>query len=212
MKLTIVGTGYVGIVTGIGLANLGNDVICVDVDQKKIDMLSNGKLTLYEPGLEEIFLRNFKSGRLQFTADLKKGVRESEIIFICVGTPCNEANEADLTAGRVVPHESVLAARTRGEEHVQVSVPVEVGEDPCAGSAGQPRRAGCACEVSRAVVHEQAPVHQQIGVAVPVHVTEGCAAAAEGLGDGVGVRKQGQGLATPEAPLHRGRTCRDVAR
>ncbi len=105
MKLTIVGTGYVGIVTGTGLANLGNDVICIDNDRKKIDMLSNGKLTLYEPGLEEIFTRNFRSGRLVFTADLKRGVRESEIIFICVGTPCNEADEADLTAVKVIAGE-----------------------------------------------------------------------------------------------------------
>ncbi len=105
MKLTIVGTGYVGIVTGTGLANLGNDVICIDNDRKKIDMLSNGELTLYEPGLEEIFTRNFRSGRLVFTADLESGVRESEIIFICVGTPCNEADEADLTAVKVIAGE-----------------------------------------------------------------------------------------------------------
>ena len=63
MKLTIVGIGYVGVVTGTGLANLGNEVLCVDVDREKIETLSSGKLTLYEPGLEEIFLRNFKSGR-----------------------------------------------------------------------------------------------------------------------------------------------------
>ena len=98
MKLTIVGTGYVGIVTGTGLANLGNEVLCVDVDREKIAALSSGRLTLYEPGLEEIFLRNFKSGRLKFTTDLKSGIQSSEIIFICVGTPCNEADEADLTA------------------------------------------------------------------------------------------------------------------
>ena len=77
MKLTIVGTGYVGIVTGTGLANLGNEVICVDVDREKIALLSNGRLTLYEPGLEEIFLRNFKSGRLKFTTDLESGIQAS---------------------------------------------------------------------------------------------------------------------------------------
>ena len=104
MKLTIVGTGYVGIVTGTGLANLGNEVLCVDVDQEKIDRLSSGKLTIYEPGLEEIFLRNFKSGRLEFATDLKRGIQESEIIFICVGTPCDEANEADLSAVKEIAH------------------------------------------------------------------------------------------------------------
>jgi len=98
MNLTIVGTGYVGIVTGTGLANLGNEVLCVDVDREKIAKLSSGKLTLYEPGLEEIFLRNFKSGRLKFTTDLESGIKASEIIFICVGTPCNAADEADLSA------------------------------------------------------------------------------------------------------------------
>ncbi|RLB85312.1 MAG: UDP-glucose 6-dehydrogenase [Deltaproteobacteria bacterium] len=98
MKLTIVGTGYVGLVTGTGLANLGNDVICLDVDKTKTDVLAKGELTIYEPGLGEIFKRNLKGGRLKFTDDAIKAVQESEIIFICVGTPSNELYEADLTA------------------------------------------------------------------------------------------------------------------
>ena len=98
MKLTIIGTGYVGIVSGTGLANLGNDVTCVDIDKEKIDMLSNGIVPIYEPGLEEIFKRNLEGKRLGFTTDLKSAVLASEIIFICVGTPCDEANGADLTA------------------------------------------------------------------------------------------------------------------
>jgi len=98
MNLTIVGTGYVGLVAGTGFANLGNKVICLDNDDEKIASLLRGELTIYEPGLEEIFKRNLKSGRLLFTSDAKKAVCESDIIFICVGTPANYLQEADLTA------------------------------------------------------------------------------------------------------------------
>ena len=102
MKLTIAGTGYVGLVTGTGFANLGNDVICFDIDRAKIDSLADGVIPIYEPGLEELYKRNLKTGRLKFTTDAKKAVRESEIIFICVNTPTNEHQEADLTAVKEV--------------------------------------------------------------------------------------------------------------
>jgi UDPglucose 6-dehydrogenase len=102
MKLTIAGTGYVGLVTGTGFANLGNDVICFDIDDGKIDALRNGTIPIYEPGLEELYKRNVEAGRLGFTTDAEKAVRESEIIFICVNTPANEHQEADLTAVREV--------------------------------------------------------------------------------------------------------------
>ncbi|MBL0732754.1 MAG: UDP-glucose/GDP-mannose dehydrogenase family protein [Desulfosarcina sp.] len=98
MKLTMIGTGYVGLVTGTGFANLGNDVICLDIDKSKVDLLQTGRLTIYEPGMEEIFKRNIKSGRLKFTTDTIKAVQESEVIFICVGTPSNENHAADLSA------------------------------------------------------------------------------------------------------------------
>ncbi len=98
MNITIIGTGYVGLVAGTGFANLGNKVICLDNDEVKITALSRGELTIYEPGLEEIFKRNLKSGRLLFTSDAKKAVCESDIIFICVGTPTNHIQEADLMA------------------------------------------------------------------------------------------------------------------
>jgi UDPglucose 6-dehydrogenase len=98
MKLTIAGTGYVGLVTGTGFANLGNDVICFDIDDGKINALKNGTIPIYEPGLEELYKRNVEAGRLEFTTDTEKAVRESEIIFICVNTPANERQEADLTA------------------------------------------------------------------------------------------------------------------
>lgn len=98
MNLTVAGTGYVGLVTGTGFANLGNKVICFDIDKAKLDALTGGELTIYEPGLEEIFKRNLKAGRLVFTSDIKKAVRESDIILNCVGTPSNHLQEADLTA------------------------------------------------------------------------------------------------------------------
>ncbi|MFC1857434.1 UDP-glucose dehydrogenase family protein [Thermodesulfobacteriota bacterium] len=98
MKLTIAGTGYVGLVTATGFANLGNDVICLDIDQTKIDMLENGVIPIYEPGLQEMFKGNLRGGRIKFTTDPAKAVQESDLIFICVGTPADENQEADLSA------------------------------------------------------------------------------------------------------------------
>ena len=102
MRLTVAGTGYVGLVTGAGFANLGNDLICFDIDKAKIDLLSDGVVPIYEPGLEEIYRRNLKTGRLKFTTDAQKAVQESDIIFICVGTPEDEHQRADLTAVKEV--------------------------------------------------------------------------------------------------------------
>ena len=102
MKLAIAGTGYVGIVTGTGFANLGNDVICYDIDTEKVNMLTEGELPIYEPGLGEIFRRNLDAGRLQFTTDSIEAVQNAEIIFICVGTPSNSELAADLTAVKQV--------------------------------------------------------------------------------------------------------------
>ena len=102
MKLAVAGTGYVGIVTGTGFANLGNEVICYDIDSEKVNMLSEGELPIYEPGLGEIFRRNLDAGRLQFTTDSIEAVQNSEIIFICVGTPSNSEQAADLTAVKQV--------------------------------------------------------------------------------------------------------------
>jgi UDPglucose 6-dehydrogenase len=102
MKLTIVGTGYVGLVTGTGFANLGNQVTCLDIDADKIERLERGELTIYEPGLEELFRRNRAGGRLTFTTDLRRAVESAEIIFLCVGTPPDARQAADLTAVRAV--------------------------------------------------------------------------------------------------------------
>jgi UDPglucose 6-dehydrogenase len=96
MRISVIGTGYVGLVTGTCLAEGGNDVICMDVDAKKIDMLNSGFVPIYEPGLEELIKRNVSHGRLGFTTDMANAVRSSELIFIAVGTPPGEDGSADL--------------------------------------------------------------------------------------------------------------------
>ena len=97
MKICIIGTGYVGLVSGTCLSELGNDVICVDIDKKKINQLKEGFIPIYEPGLEELVKRNFKQGRLRFSYDVAYSIRKSDLIFICVGTPTNKkTNKADL--------------------------------------------------------------------------------------------------------------------
>ncbi len=96
MKLTVIGTGYVGLVTGACFAEMGNTVTCVDVDQAKIDKLKNGVIPIYEPGLDDIVANNFKEGRLRFSTSLAEAMAESSVYFIAVGTPPGEDGSADL--------------------------------------------------------------------------------------------------------------------
>ena len=97
MKICIIGTGYVGLVSGICFAELGNNVICTDIDKKKIDKLNRGIIPIYEPGLEELLKRNSKQEKLKFSTDISLSIKNSNIIFICVGTPTNKINmKADL--------------------------------------------------------------------------------------------------------------------
>lgn len=97
MNVCVIGVGYVGLVTGTVFADLGNEVICVDIDENKINMLKRNEMPIYEPGLEELVTRNVKEGRLFFTTDIGEGVRRSEVIFIAVGTPPRENGETDLS-------------------------------------------------------------------------------------------------------------------
>ena len=96
MKIAVVGTGYVGLVTGTCFAETGNDVICVDIDQAKVDKLSSGQITIYEPGLEKLFIRNVREERLHFTTSLEDGIRDAAIIFLALPTPPGEDGSADL--------------------------------------------------------------------------------------------------------------------
>jgi len=96
MKITVIGTGYVGLVTGTCFAETGNKVTCIDIDKAKVEKLSSGQITIYEPGLEKIFLRNTKEGRLVFTTNLEEVLEASEIIFLALPTPPGADGSADL--------------------------------------------------------------------------------------------------------------------
>jgi|SRR5690554_64915 len=96
MKITVVGTGYVGLVSGVCFADIGVDVTCVDIDEEKINQLKEGIIPIYEPGLEEMVERNAKSGRLKFTTNLEEAMEGSQVLFIAVGTPTGENGQADL--------------------------------------------------------------------------------------------------------------------
>ena len=97
MKLCMMGTGYVGLVSGVCFSDLGNTVYCVDKDENKISALNKGNIPIYEPGLAEILKKNYKQKKLIFTTNLKRAVSKSDIIFICVGTPTKKnSNSADL--------------------------------------------------------------------------------------------------------------------
>jgi UDPglucose 6-dehydrogenase len=97
MKLTIIGSGYVGLVTGACLADIGNDVLCLDVDQRKIAILNSGGIPIHEPGLKEVIDRNREAGRLSFSSNVKDAVEHGEMLFIAVGTPSDEDGSADLS-------------------------------------------------------------------------------------------------------------------
>ncbi|ENX5331320.1 UDP-glucose/GDP-mannose dehydrogenase family protein [Campylobacter jejuni] len=97
MKIGIIGTGYVGLPTGVGLAELGNDVICIDREKSKIDALNDGILTIYEDNLEELFHKNVKEGRLKFTTSMQEGIKDADLVIIAVGTPPHPVTkEADM--------------------------------------------------------------------------------------------------------------------
>ena len=98
MYISVIGTGYVGLVTGTCFAEMGHHVICVDIDARKVDRLNQGEITIYEPGLENLFERNTRQGRLSFTTELKKAVDHAEIIFLALPTPPGEDGSADLSA------------------------------------------------------------------------------------------------------------------
>ncbi|MGO4108796.1 UDP-glucose 6-dehydrogenase TuaD [Paenibacillus sp. YAF4_2] len=127
-KITVIGTGYVGLVSGTCFAEVGNRVICCDVDQRKIDLLNEGIIPIYEPGLEEMSLRNKAEGRLLFTTEVGEAIEASDIVYIAVGTPMSETGEADMRY--------VMSAAKKIGEHLnghkiivnKSTVPVGTGE------------------------------------------------------------------------------------
>ena len=95
MKVTVVGTGYVGLVTGTCFAETGNKVTCIDIDENKVERLKNGEVPIYEPNLDVLFERNISAGRLSFTTNLPEGIEDAEIIFLALPTPPGEDGSAD---------------------------------------------------------------------------------------------------------------------
>lgn len=135
MKITIIGTGYVGLVTGACLADVGHDVFCLDLDQKKIDLLNNGGIPIHEPGLDQVVARNVSAGRLQFSTDVAASVAHGDVQFIAVGTPPDEDGSADLkyvvaaakniamhmTSFKVIVDKSTVPVGTAERVHAAVS-------------------------------------------------------------------------------------------
>ena len=129
MKLCMIGAGYVGLVSGVCFSDLGNVVYCVDNDKRKIDQLNNGKVPIYEPGLEEILKKNFKQKRLIFTTNLDKAISNSDIVFICVGTPTKKgSNSADLKYVFQVANQLKKLIKTYKIVITKSTVPVTTGD------------------------------------------------------------------------------------
>jgi len=128
MKLTVIGTGYVGLVTGTIFAEKGKEVVCVDIDQSKVDMLNRGEIPIYEPGLAELVVKNKKAGRLSFTSNVDQGILDGDIVFICVPTPMDNDGTADLSYVENVARK--IAKNLNGYKLIveKSTVPVKTGE------------------------------------------------------------------------------------
>ena len=130
MKLCIIGTGYVGLVSGVCFSDLGNDVICVDKDKNKINNLKKGIIPIYEPGLEELALKNYKNKRLNFSTNLQESVKKSDVVFICVGTPIKKkGNNADLSQVYSVGKEISKSINNYKIIITKSTVPVTTGDE-----------------------------------------------------------------------------------
>ena len=163
MKITVVGTGYVGLVTGACLAEMGNHVLCLDLDARKIEMLNAGGIPIHEPGLEEVVQRNAAAKRLEFTTDVDRAVAHGTLQFIAVGTPPDEDGSADLQY-------VVAAARAIGERMTDYKVVIDKSTVPV-GTADKVRAAIDAALASRGVTVEFAVVSN------PEFLKEGAAVA-----------------------------------
>ena len=130
MKLCMIGTGYVGLVSGVCFSDLGNEVVCVDNDVNKVNLLKKGKIPIYEPGLAELTIKNFKNKRLSFSTDLKQSVKNSDIVFICVGTPNKKGgSSADLSQIYNVANELSVSINKFKIIVTKSTVPVTTGDE-----------------------------------------------------------------------------------
>lgn len=130
MRIGIIGTGYVGLPTGVGLAELGNEVVCIDREPKKIDALKAGKITLYEDGLEELFHKNVKEGRLHFTTSMQEGIENADLVIIAVGTPPHPVTkEADMKYIHAAATELAVYLNGYTVVATKSTVPVGTGDD-----------------------------------------------------------------------------------
>ena len=161
MKITVIGTGYVGLVSGACLADCGNDVVCLDLDAAKIALLAKGRIPIYEPGLEALVRRNRDAGRLRFTTDVAASVAHGQVQFIAVGTPSGEDGSADL-------HYVLDAARSIGRHMDAYRVVVDKSTVPV-GTAARVR------EVIREELAQRAVTHEFSVVSNPEFLKEGAA-------------------------------------
>jgi UDPglucose 6-dehydrogenase len=159
MKVTIFGSGYVGLVTGACLAEVGNDVLCVDIDQRKVDMLQGGEIPIYEPGLDDLVNRSASSGRLAFSTEVAQGVAHGLFQFIAVGTPPDEDGSADL-------HHVLAVARSIGEHMTEFRIIVNKSTVPV-GTADKVR------DTVKAVLDERGSQLQFDVVSNPEFLKEG---------------------------------------
>ena len=130
MKLCMIGTGYVGLVSGVCFADIGNQVVCVDKDKNKIDKLNSGISPIYEPGLDELIKKNFVSKRLSFTTDINRAISTSDIIFICVGTPTKKGSiKVDLSFVYKCTKEILKYSKRKKIIVTKSTVPVGTGDE-----------------------------------------------------------------------------------
>ncbi len=142
MKIAVIGTGYVGLVTGTCLAEVGTDVTCIDIDQKKIDGLKNGIMPIYEPGLEEMVVRNYQKGKIHFSTSLAEGIKDCDVAFIAVGTPPDEDGSADLKYVLGVASEIGRHMNSYGVIVTKSTVPVGTAEKVRNAVAGELAKRG----------------------------------------------------------------------
>lgn len=129
MNLAVVGTGYVGLVTGVTLAEIGHSVVCVDIDEQKISHLQQGQVPIFEPGLAELMQKNVQAGRLAFTASMEEGMQQADVLYIAVGTPEREDGSADLRAVKAVAKEIAELAVRDALVVVKSTVPVGTNDE-----------------------------------------------------------------------------------